>query len=533
MAGFSPFSGAESFLFKLDHGLMFSSLVFRMTAPLLAVSLVLLILGAFTAWWVHITQQQAVELNQQSIKASDFSHTTENGLLELQTSLHKYEANPNSATLKDATLASKKIEDALKPKQTDSIDDQSHLPKLREQYDQFKEIFNEISSSTINDSTLPELLSRAQLKITELTETANAQSEDHKHDLESQSHRNQVNADRVSLALLLLMTCGAIGGLMAGVAVARSVNRSIVELSIPVHAATGALNEVVGPLKFSSNANLATIREALDEVANRVGETVQRLQVSQQRIMRSEQMTAIGQLAAGLAHEIRNPLTAMRSLVQMARQSGGASALDDQDVEILGVEIERLNELVQTFLDFARPPKLSRKIVDLGAIVQRTVQLTKSRVDRQGINIKLDLPELQSELSADPQQLQQVMLNLVINAVESQPSGGQIEIRLRESPATETSRTVEIQVSDHGTGIPPEMLDRIFDPFFSTKDAGTGIGLAICQRIIEDHSGTITAQNRAEGGAVFIVRLPLEQQDTQITTTKPKPLASQIGTARK
>jgi len=136
--------------------------------------------------------------------------------------------------------------------------------------------------------------------------------------------KQSVIADRVSLTLLLLVTCGAIGGLMAGVALARSVTRSIVELNIPVHAATGALNEVVGPLKFSSNGNLVAIRESLDEMANRVGETVQRLQVSQQRIMRSEQMTAIGQLVAGLAHEIRNPLTAVRSLVQMARQSGGS-----------------------------------------------------------------------------------------------------------------------------------------------------------------------------------------------------------------
>jgi signal transduction histidine kinase len=229
-------------------------------------------------------------------------------------------------------------------------------------------------------------------------------------------------------------------------------------------------------------------------------------------------MTAIGQLAAGLAHEIRNPLTAMRSLVQMARQSGGVSALDDQDIEILGVEIERLNELVQTFLDFARPPKLCRKVVDLAAVIQRTVQLTQSRIDRQGISLKLDLPDPSIELSADPQQLQQVMLNLVINAVESQPTGGQIEIRLRESRSADMSREVEIQVADRGTGIPTSILDRIFDPFFSTKDAGTGIGLAICQRIIEDHCGTIIPQNRTHGGAILTVRLPLLLQETQSST---------------
>lgn len=495
---------------------MFSSLIFRMTAPLLAVSLLLLILGAFTAWWVHLTQQLAVDLNSQSIKTSNVAHTIENNLLELQTDLNQFEFKGDSESLEKARQACQRIDD-LDAKLRDTMDEShTHVPKIREQYSRFKQIFKELNADSAGEQKRNDLLSRAQSIIaTELIPTAKEQSVDQQQALESRSRDSQTKADRVSLALLLLVTCGAIGGLMAGVAVARSVNRSIVELNIPVHAATGALNEVVGPLKISSNANLATIRESLDDMANRVGETVQRLQVSQQRIMRSEQMTAIGQLAAGLAHEIRNPLTAMRSLVQMARQSGGAAALDDQDVEILRVEIERLNELVQTFLDFARPPKLARKRVDFSAIIQRTVQLTQSRIDRQGITIKLDLPAGGIELSADPQQLQQVMLNLVINAVESQPGGGQIEIQLRKLPSLESTPEslpeVEVTVADRGSGIPPELLNRVFDPFFSTKDAGTGIGLAICQRIIEDHNGTLVAQNRPGGGAVFVIRLPIQQ----------------------
>lgn len=498
---------------------MFSGLVFRMTAPLMAVSLLLLILGAFTAWWVHLTQQRAMDLNAQSIATSNASHRIEDQLLELKTELNNLEVKRDADSLEKTKLAASAISDSLaQPELLDSMDDnQSHLPQIREQYDRFRTIFRELVS-TDTEIIQPELLHRVQSIITEeLLPTAKMQSEDQQKQLVKLSRDGQIRADRVSLTLLFLVTCGAIGGLMAGVAVARNVNRSIVELNIPVHAATGALNEVVGPLKFSLDGNLTTIREALDEMANRVGETVQRLQVSQQRIMRSEQMTAIGQLAAGLAHEIRNPLTAMRSLVQMARQSGGASALDDQDIEILSVEIERLNELVQSFLDFARPPKLSRKLVNLGAVIQRTVQLTQSRIDRQGIDIKLDLPEQGVELSADPQQLQQVMLNLVLNAVESQPKGGKIEIRLRESQSAKDVREIEVQVADEGLGIPPDILDRIFDPFFSTKDAGTGIGLAICKRIVEDHSGSLIPQNRPQGGAIFTMLLPALQPESVST----------------
>ncbi len=495
---------------------MFSGLVFRMTAPLLAVSILLLILGAFTAWWVHSMQQQAVDLNSQSIAISNASHTIENKLLELQTDLNAYVVNRDLSTLKQARIAAEDVKGALaKSEELASMDDsESLLPKIRQQYAHFDSVFQSLNAHATDGTIQPDSIELAKTIIEkDLLPTAKSQSERQQLRLAERSHTSQVVADRVSLTLLLLVTCGAIGGLIAGIAVARSVNRSIFELNIPVHAATGALNEVVGPLKFTSNGNLAAIRESLDEMANRVGETVQQLQISQQRVLRSEQMTAIGQLAAGLAHEIRNPLTAMRSLVQMAREQGGASALEDQDIEILGVEIERLNELVQTFLDFARPPKLARKVVDVATVIQRTVQLTQTRIDRQGISLSLDLPEGKVELSADPQQLQQVMLNLVINAVESQPTGGQIEIRLRTLPATAPTREVEIQVSDRGSGIPPEILDRIFDPFFSTKEAGTGIGLAICQRIIEDHNGTIVPQNRPQGGSTFTVRLPQLQQD--------------------
>jgi signal transduction histidine kinase len=192
----------------------------------------------------------------------------------------------------------------------------------------------------------------------------------------------------------------------------------------------------------------------------------------------------------------------------MARSQGGGAALDDRDIEVLDTEIERLNELVQTFLDFARPPTPARSRVNLSDIVHRTLQLTKHRAERQDLQLEFEpsVPEL--IVNADPHQIQQVLLNLVLNAIDAQPNGGRVWIRLQASALSENETQVAILVGDSGPGIDSRVIDRIFEPFFSTKETGTGIGLAICQRIVEEHEGQITAENQLLGGALFTVLLP-------------------------
>ncbi len=483
-----------------------------MTAPLLAVSLLLLVLGAFTAWYVHSIQQQSADLNSKSIATSNASQTLENHLRELRTNLNEFVITADREYLQAAKINAETVDVTLrKAEELDEFDEnQPTLIAIRNKYASFNEQFiQSLESPAVDDQQIFQQI--VQTFITkDLIPLAKQHRETQQAKLENMSRQSQAIADRVSLTLLLLVTCGAIGGMMAGIAVARSINRSIVELNIPVHAAKGSLSEVVGPIKISSNGNLAGIRESLDEMVSHVGETVQRLQDSQNRILRTEQMNAIGQLAAGMAHEIRNPLTSMRSIVQSANQHGGASALDDRDVEILEIELERLNELVQTFLDFARPPRIARRLVDLNGVIQRTVQLTKSRAELVGISVTVDLPTSDMTISADPHQLQQVMLNLVLNAIEAQPDGGSIEIQLRSNLNAAKNALMEIKVRDFGGGIPPEVFSRIFEPFFSTKETGTGIGLAICLRIVQDHGGTITQENATTGGSVFTIVIPVE-----------------------
>ncbi|MBL8848905.1 MAG: HAMP domain-containing histidine kinase, partial [Planctomycetaceae bacterium] len=212
-----------------------------------------------------------------------------------------------------------------------------------------------------------------------------------------------------------------------------------------------------------------------------------------------------GQLAAGLAHELRNPLTAVRTLVEAARSRGAAAQLDGRDLEVVEEEISRLDSTLQSFLDYARPPVLERRPVDVRDVIQRTVQLVNARAEIQSVHIETSLPADPLVVSADSEQLRQVLLNLLLNALDSLGSGGRITVSAAAEPAT---GQVLLQIADTGPGIPAAVRDTLFDPFVSSKPSGTGLGLTICRRIVENHGGTIAAENSPTGGAVFSVKLP-------------------------
>jgi signal transduction histidine kinase len=171
---------------------------------------------------------------------------------------------------------------------------------------------------------------------------------------------------------------------------------------------------------------------------------------------------------------------------------------------VIELEVRRIERSLQTFLDFARPPKLKRTPTDLGTLPEHVVSLVRGRAAKQNVDLRLDRPPGDVVASADADQLRQVLLNLVLNALEVMPTGGRLDIRLR-GPA---DGWVELSVSDTGPGIAADILPRLFEPFVSDKEAGLGLGLSVSRRIVEDHGGTIRAYNRPEGGACFVVRLP-------------------------
>lgn len=497
---------------------MSARLIFRLTAPTLALSGLLLAVGAGTAWYVHRLQHEASNEVALSIAASHAAEGLTRVAGHIQTHLWEFADTHDAAHLEEARKQSVELGESIAAaeKITIGFEERRLIGQVRQGYATFQRDLQAISTESADEG--PQGAIRVLLK--QIVEPAHDFLELHQHRLRRTSKRNQFAADNVGLGLALLGTCGSVAGLVAGLGIARTVSRSLVRLSVPVHDAAGKLSEVVGPVNLETTSGVEGLERAMQDVAEQVGSVVEKLQQSQREVLRGEQLAALGQLAAGLAHELRNPLMAMKILVQSAVESGERGAVAGRDLAVLDEEIRRQERSIQTFLDFARPPSLLSKTFDVRAVVEQTLPLIESRARRQEVRLETDLPAAPLCTQGDPEQVRQVVLNLLLNALEALPGGGSVSISLALSPsalATEgDSRDsppappdwLQLTVADNGSGLPEELGERVFEPFVSTKETGLGLGLSISKRIVESHGGRITAANRPCGGAVFTVRLP-------------------------
>lgn len=228
------------------------------------------------------------------------------------------------------------------------------------------------------------------------------------------------------------------------------------------------------------------------------------LQAENSRLLRVEQMMAIGQVAAGVAHELRNPLTSIKGLIQVNLRDLTARGVPADDLTVIEQEIRRMESTLQTFLDFARPPKPNRRPTDLSSIVERVFALTSGRARKQQVSLRFLKPSEPVTANVDNDQIQQLLLNLVLNALDALPPGGQIEVDLHGT----SDGFAGLYIRDDGPGIPLDIVPKVFETFVSSKETGVGLGLPLSRRIAEDHGGTLTAYNLPVAGACFLLRLP-------------------------
>ncbi|HEX3552563.1 MAG TPA: ATP-binding protein [Thermoanaerobaculia bacterium] len=229
------------------------------------------------------------------------------------------------------------------------------------------------------------------------------------------------------------------------------------------------------------------------------------------RLHRAERLAAVGQLAAGVAHEIRNPLTAIRSTMQYLLRGLDPGEPKHQLVAELLSEVDRINSTVGGLLSLSRSGEIRRAEIDLLEPLGQAVQLVQAQAAEQGVAIDSDLGGPARRVLGDAGQLKQVFLNLLLNALQSMPGGGRISVAVSPWPplrGREDAPWVQVRIADTGPGIPPDQLRRVFDPFYTTKRDGTGLGLAICHGIVEQHEGEIQMESEVGSGTTVSVRLP-------------------------
>lgn len=236
-----------------------------------------------------------------------------------------------------------------------------------------------------------------------------------------------------------------------------------------------------------------------------------------QRLKERDRLAALGEMAAGLAHEIRNPLGAIKASAQYLREGHGAEG-DDEFLDIIVEEVDRLNRVVGSFLDYARPSKGNPSPTDVNGAVERTLLLLQSEAASVEVTVQLD-PEL-PPVRIDVEQLRQVLINLVQNALQAMEGEGELHISTGRGVEAGVE-LVEVRVRDTGPGITDAVLANLFVPFVTTKQRGTGLGLAISQRIVAAAGGRIVVRTKRGEGTTFIVRLPAETADHGVPSAPP------------
>ena len=256
----------------------------------------------------------------------------------------------------------------------------------------------------------------------------------------------------------------------------------------------------------------AKIFASLANLALKNAKLYKQLQETQTQLIQAEKMSALGQLAGGLAHEINNPLSGILGLTQLVLENAEAGTQNCQDLKDIEKAVFRCKKIIASLLSFARQEKTKMEPVSVNEVIEETLVLCARQMELKHINIVKEFGDGLPTVNGDFQQLMQVFLNLFTNARDAMPGGGTVTIRTQlAAPGPDKKSLLSVSLADTGSGIPPGILDRVFDPFFTTKPAGkgTGLGLSVCLGIINRHSGAIVAHSEQGKGSVFTIYLPV------------------------
>ncbi len=286
-----------------------------------------------------------------------------------------------------------------------------------------------------------------------------------------------------------------------------------------------------GHLASSFNSMMLALRNSELELQEwnrtleeKVSEKTRELHLAEAKAVHAEKLASVGLLAAGIAHELNNPLTGILTFSHLLRRKVSDGSPEAEDLDLVIRETKRCSGIIKRLLDFAREKKPERRFIDVNQLLAETEQIVHHPVSFRDIELSLDLDGKVPPLSLDPDQMKQVFMNIIVNARDAIEEKGRVTIRSRylepgQGDSRRTAPCVEISVSDTGSGIPPEQLQKIFDPFFTTKDIGkgTGLGLSVSYGIVRAHGGTIEVESTVGKGTTFRIIIPVEAQAAEMT----------------
>jgi signal transduction histidine kinase len=302
--------------------------------------------------------------------------------------------------------------------------------------------------------------------------------------------------------------------LIAGTAV-------LVVLLLGVVLAFVLVNDILEPLRrLAQEANPGARPEETEDEVKALSRSVRgliegfdqtqtELEKSREHLLQAEKMVVVGKLAASMAHSIRNPLTSVKMRLFSLDRSLDLNSQQREDFQVISEEIVHIDSLVQSFLEFSRPPKLRMQMISPSEIVDLALKLMTHRLESYQVSVQVERHERLPVVEADPDRLKEVLVNIMVNACEAMKGGGAIVIREEETLDASLGQVAVVRIRDNGPGIEEGLRARIFEPFFTTKEEGSGLGLSIAVRIVEEHGGRLNLESRKGQGAEFSLILPV------------------------
>jgi signal transduction histidine kinase len=262
-----------------------------------------------------------------------------------------------------------------------------------------------------------------------------------------------------------------------------------------------------------SGNDVTILSQSVRGLIEDVGQTQVALEKSRENLLQAEKMAMVGKLAAGMAHSVRNPFTSVQMRLFSLNRSLKLSGTQKEDFDVISEEIDHIDTIVQNFLEFSRPPRLKMQPISPSTVVDTAIQLLHYRLESYHVKVNVHRRHILPAIKADPDQLKEVLVNLIINACEAMAGGGTIDIHEQIIGSPSDRLLAEIRITDNGPGIPAAVLKKVFDPFYTTKEEGTGLGLSIVERIIHEHGGSIDLTSQANRGTTFTIVLPTKGGD--------------------
>jgi signal transduction histidine kinase len=289
------------------------------------------------------------------------------------------------------------------------------------------------------------------------------------------------------------------------------------EVSIPLMWKEQLIGMINLSHKFTKDIYSREDIELLSTLANQTAIAIENarlyedLKRSKSYIRRADRLASLGTLTAGLAHEIRNPLVAIKTFTHLLPERIDDQEFRDKFLQIASGEVDRISSLITELLDFARPsdPKLALESINI--ILDGMILLVSTEMNKRQISNIKDYDSNLPYAEIDREQIKQVFLNILLNAIEATPDKGKITVRTRSFMKPGGEPYVQIEVTDTGCGIPPDQLEEIFNPFFTTKNTGSGLGLSISSQIVQDHKGYVDVKSQLGKGSSFFINLPVNQ----------------------